>query len=42
VRYVFVGENEREHYSPVGLEKFRLFMEAVYDQDGITLYRLPT
>jgi uncharacterized membrane protein len=39
VRYVFVGENEMKTYPPYGLAKFRKFMDVVYEQDGITIYK---
>jgi uncharacterized membrane protein len=39
VQYVYVGANERKVYSALGLEKFRQFMDPVYDRDGVTIYR---
>jgi len=39
IEYVFVGQNERQAYSLQGLEKFQHFMNVVYDQEGIKLYK---
>ena len=41
VDYVYVGPRERDVYGVEGLDKFRLFMETVFDQGGVTVYRLP-
>jgi len=39
VQYVYVGAIERQAYPGLGLDKFRAFMDVVYDQDGVTIYR---
>lgn len=41
VQYVFVGENEQAAYPAPGLRKFEAFLDKVYDQDGIRIYRQP-
>ena len=38
VQYVIVGPLEREAYPPNVLDKFRGFMNTVYDQNGVTIY----
>jgi YYY domain-containing protein len=38
IRYVYVGPLERGEYDPRGLEKFRRFMDVVYEQEGVTIY----
>jgi len=40
VRYVYLGQNERKRYPPQGLDKFRQFMDVVYDTDGVTIYKV--
>ncbi len=39
ITYVYVGSLEREKYGPAGLDKFRRFMDVVYEQGGVTIYR---
>jgi uncharacterized membrane protein len=39
VAYVYVGANEKKMYPAAGLEKFRQCLDAVYDQDGVTIYK---
>lgn len=39
VTYVYVGPLERSQYDPRGLEKFRTFMEIVYQQGNVTIYK---
>jgi YYY domain-containing protein len=40
VTFVYVGPLERSTYDPRGLEKFGRFMDVVYEQDGVTIYRV--
>lgn len=40
VKYVYMGANERKAYPPYGLDKFRNFMDTVYDQDGVAIYQM--
>lgn len=40
VTYVYVGANEKKAYPAYGLDKFRTFMDVVYDADGVTIYRV--
>ena len=40
VDYVYVGARERRKYGADGLAKFAEFMEPVFDDGGVTLYRL--
>ncbi len=40
VKYVYVGGNERKAYPAPNLEKFRQFMDVVYEQEGVTIYRV--
>jgi YYY domain-containing protein len=40
ITYVYVGPLERSNYDPRALEKFELFMDVVYQQDGVTIYRI--
>lgn len=42
VNYVFVGNNERAAYSRAGLEKFQRFMDLVYNQDNVRIYKMRT
>ncbi|MCH8345985.1 MAG: hypothetical protein IIC87_03530 [Chloroflexi bacterium] len=42
VEYVYVGRLEREKYGGDGLEKFRQFMIPVFENEGVTIYRMPT
>ncbi|NTV52727.1 MAG: hypothetical protein HGA76_06925, partial [Candidatus Firestonebacteria bacterium] len=39
VKYVYVGANEKKAYPLIYLEKFRKFMDVVYDFDGVTIYQ---
>jgi uncharacterized membrane protein len=39
VKYIYVGANERKTYPAMGLEKFRQFMDVVYEQDGVIIYK---
>ena len=39
IRYVLVGENERSAYPSFSLEKFRGFMDVVYEQEGVIIFR---
>ncbi len=42
IKYVYVGPLERDTYSrdsSAGLQKFATFMDVVYNQDGVTIYR---
>ena len=40
VDYVYVGNREREQYGEEGLGKFSEFMDTVFDDGGITIYRM--
>ncbi len=40
ITYVYVGPVEREEYEPRGLAKFGLFMDTVYEQGSVTIYRI--
>ena len=40
VDYVYVGDRERMTYGEVGLAKFAEFMDAPFQQGGVTVYRL--
>lgn len=39
VTYVYVGPVERSQYDSRGLEKFRTFMDIVYQQGNVTIYK---
>ena len=39
VTYVYVGPREREKYGADGLDKFRSFMDPVFSQDDVVIYR---
>ncbi len=39
VTYVYVGTLERRDYPAESLARFAEFMDVVYDQDGVTIYR---
>ncbi len=39
ISYVYVGLLERSEYDPRGLEKFGRFMETVYQNDGVVIYK---
>jgi YYY domain-containing protein len=40
ITYVYVGPLERSTYDPRGLEKLPVLMDVVYQQDGVTIYRV--
>ncbi|HSR35180.1 MAG TPA: DUF2298 domain-containing protein, partial [Anaerolineae bacterium] len=40
ISYVYVGPLERSEYDPRALEKFRTFMDVVYEQGGVAIYRM--
>ena len=40
ISYVYVGPLERSEYDPRGLDKFGRFMETVYQNDGVTIYKI--
>jgi YYY domain-containing protein len=40
VAYVYVGGNEKKAFPLTGLEKFRNFMDVVYDLDGVAIYKV--
>ena len=40
VDYVFIGSREREKYGEEGLDKFSSFMETVFSDGDVTVYRL--
>jgi YYY domain-containing protein len=40
ITYVYVGPLERSKYDPRALEKFGRFMDIVYQQDGVTIYKV--
>jgi YYY domain-containing protein len=39
VVYVYVGPLERTTYDPRALDKFALFMDVVYENEGVTIYK---
>jgi YYY domain-containing protein len=39
ITYVYVGPTERSTYDPPGLAKFGRFMDVVYEQGSVTIYR---
>jgi uncharacterized membrane protein len=39
VSYVYVGPLERREYDSRGLEKFGRFMDVVYEDNGVTIYK---
>jgi YYY domain-containing protein len=39
VEYVYVGAREREKYGSDGIAKFSSFMETVFSEGGVTIYR---
>jgi YYY domain-containing protein len=41
ITYVYVGPLERSEYDPRALEKFGRFMDVVYENDGVTIYKVP-
>jgi YYY domain-containing protein len=40
VTYVYVGPLERSKYDPRALAKFERFMDAVYQQDSVVIYKM--
>ena len=40
VQYLYVGELERKNYPHVDLQRYSLFMQAVYSRDGVTIYKV--
>jgi len=40
VQYVYVGANEKKAFFAPGLEKFSRFMNTVYNQDEVTIYKV--
>jgi uncharacterized membrane protein len=38
--YVYVGPLERSEYEPRGLDKFEQIMDVVYQNSGVTIYRV--
>ena len=40
VTYVYIGPLERQRYSAPGLEKFDALYPAVYDHDGVVIYKI--
>jgi uncharacterized membrane protein len=40
VTYVYVGPVERSTYDARALDKFQRFMDAVYEEDGVTIYKV--
>jgi uncharacterized membrane protein len=41
VEYVYVGHLEEEAYGAAGLAKFAAFMEVVFRNESVTIYRMP-
>jgi len=41
VQYVYVGDFERENYSEAGLAKFGRLGDIVFQQDKVTIYKVP-
>ena len=39
ITYVYVGELERQAFGSAGLTKFSRFMDSVFQQGGVTIYR---
>jgi len=40
ISYVYVGPLERSEYDPRGLEKFERLMDIVYQNEGVTIYKV--
>ena len=40
VEYVYVGSRERDKYGDAGLAKFGSFMDNVFSQDGVDIYKI--
>ena len=41
VTYVYVGRLERSKYDPVALRQFDEYLPVAFQQDGVTIYRVP-
>ncbi len=41
VQYLYVGALERKKYPLANLQRYRSFMQVVYDVDGVTIYKVP-
>jgi len=41
VEYVYIGYLEKEAYGEAGLAKFSTFMDVVYRNESVTIYRMP-
>jgi len=39
ITYVYMGDLERQTFGPTGLSKFERFMDPVFQQGGVTIYR---
>ena len=39
IKYIYVGDRERKKYGQTGLEKFDLFFQEVFQEDGIIIYK---
>ena len=39
IKYIYVGDRERKKYGQTGLEKFDLFFQQVFQEDGIIIYK---
>ena len=39
IKYIYVSDRERKKYGQTGLEKFDLFFEEVFQEDGIIIYK---
>jgi YYY domain-containing protein len=40
ISYVYVGPLERSEYDPRGLDKFARFMDIVYQNEGVTIFKV--
>ncbi len=41
VRYVYVGQLERDLYAGANLDRFKEFLRLVYNRDGVSIYAVP-
>jgi uncharacterized membrane protein len=41
VRYVYVGQLERDLYAKANLDRFGTFLHLVYSRDGVNIYAVP-
>ncbi len=41
VRYVYVGQLERNLYKGANLDRFKQFLHPIYNRDGVTIYAVP-